>query len=504
MCCAVIAILFFPLLGFTQSDPFRDKIFLPHEMQEDFSYLRKVFEQTHPGLYRYTSKNVMQAKLDSLEKLLVTEQRFYDFYRILSGLISDIRCAHTHLLPTKDFASFYNNQIKTFPLMLFFTEGAYYVTVNGTADTSIKPGFELLSINGKSIHAIRNEMQRGLWSDGYNQTGKDKVLSEGFFPLFYYLLIEQSESFVLKMKDLNNVEIERPIPAQFLAETKRFFESNPVNKEILALYEPKNKLENKKGWRLAITEKENIGIIRINAFGGGRDEEEARQKMRSFMDNCMKKLHKQKVTDLILDLRNNGGGWDIQGVELFTYFMDKPTRCYKRLHCLTDSSEFFSLSDLSAGDLSNVKKELRRETDGTFSVKEEFSVQLQIQQPKKNRFTGKVYVLANGGSASACAEFIAYAKSNKAITLIGEETGGVYEGGNGGSFLNFELPNSKIKIGSPLLYYDNDVTTPIIVGRGTIPDHPVDQKISDLLKGIDTQFNYALELVRKMRRSVTY
>lgn len=496
----VIVFLLLPLNGFSQVDPFSGKMLTPQEMQEDFTYLRKIFEETHPGLYRYTSKQVMQAKLDSVKSLLETERSFYDFYLILSHLISDIRCAHTHLVPTKDFANFYNNQIKTFPLMIFFTEGAYYVSVNGTADTSIKPGFELLSINGKSMNSIRNEMQRGLWADGYNETGKNKALSEGFFPLFYYLLIEQCESFVLKMKDLENKEIERSIPAQHQEETERFFKSNPVNKEILAIYGPKNKLENKKGWRLTITEKENIGIIRINAFGGGRNEEEAKQKMKSFMDDCMKKLHKQKVNDLIIDLRNNGGGWDIQGVELFTYFMAQPTRCYKRLHALTDSSEFFSLSDLSAEDLGKVKKELQQETDGTFSIKEEFNQQLQIQQPKKNRFTGKVYVLANGGSASACAEFIAYARSNQTITVIGEETGGVYEGGNGGSFLNFELPNSKIKIGSPLLYYDNNVTPPAIPGRGLLPDYPVDQKMSDLLKGSDTQFNYAIVLVTKMKK----
>jgi hypothetical protein len=495
-----IAFLLLPLNGFSQADPFSNKVLTPQEMQEDFSYLRNIFEETHPGLYRYTSKHIMQAKLDSVKSLLGIERSFYDFYRILSHLISDIRCAHTHLVPTKNFNAFYNNQIKTFPLMIFFTEGAYYVTVNGTNDTFIKPGFELLSINGKSMDSIRNEIQRGLWADGYNETGKNKALSDGYFPLFYYLLIEQSERFVLKMKDLENKEIERSIPAQYQEETKRLIKSNPVNKEILAIYGPKNKLENKKGWRFTITKKENIGIIRINAFGGGRNEEEARQKMKNFMDDCMKKLHKQKVNDLIIDLRNNSGGWDIQGVELFTYFMALPTRCYKRLHALTDSSEFFSLSDLSAEDLGQVKKELQKEADGTFSIMEEFSEQLQIQQPKNNRFAGKVYVLANGGSASACAEFIAYARSNKAITVIGEETGGAYQGGNGGSFLNFELPNSKIKIGSPLLSYDNNVSPHAVPGRGLFPDYPVDQKMSDLLKGNDTQFNYTLELIRKMRK----
>jgi len=248
---------------------------------------------------------------------------------------------------------------------------------------------------------------------------------------------------------------------------------------------------------LELSEKDNVAVLRIKSFGGGNNEEEARIKMRTFMDQSMKILHAKNVKNLIIDLRYNPGGWDIQGVELYTYLMNKPTRCYLRTHAITDSTEFLALSDLSPGDRANVKKELKKESDGTFSVREEFSDQLRIQDPKPNRFTGTVYILANGGSASTTSEFIAYVKSNESIILVGDETGGAYEGGNGGSYLHFTLPNSKMAIGTPLLYYNLDVKEVAQKGYGTKPDYYVPYKMESIVKGIDDQLSFALELIRK-------
>jgi len=88
---------------------------------------------------------------------------------------------------------------------------------------------------------------------------------------------------------------------------------------------------------------------------------------------------------------------------------------------------------------------------------------------------------------------------NVPVTIIGEETGGAYEGGNGGSFLHFDLPHSKISFGTPLLYYENDVVPPLLKGRGTMPDYPAPNKMDDLLKGSDTQLNFALALIRRSK-----
>ncbi len=470
----------------------------PKELQEDFNFLRRILTETHPGLYRYTSKEAMTRKMDSVSALLNQPMEFYDFYLALSDLIANVRCAHTYLVPKKKFETFYLDEIKTFPLMIFFIEGKYYVTINGTKDETIKPGDELVSINGQSVLDIRTKMKKYLWADGYNETFKEKAMFEAYFPLFYCLLVERCDWFDIVCKTENGQEVKLRLAAQTFRETRKNFK-NKVNRQILSMSNKRNKLDRKKGWRLSIREKEKVGLMRINAFGGGRDENEARLKMRAFMDECMEKLSRANVQDLIIDLRYNGGGWDIQGVELFTYLIKEPARCYKRLHSITDSTEFIKLSDLSQEDRKKMKQELKREADGTFSVKEEFSDQLKIQQPKPNHFTGQVYILANGSSASTTGEFIAYTKSHRLATVVGEESGSAHEGGNGGSFLHFSLPHSKIYFGTPLLAYENEVIPVSQKGKGTLPDFRVPNNMQHILNGYDTQLNFTLDLIQKKR-----
>jgi C-terminal processing protease CtpA/Prc len=495
----ISVLLLCPLLNFAQTDTLATKRLSSQQMQQDFTYLRKILTETHPALYRYSSKDFMTQKMDSLYALLNKPMAFYDFYLMLSDLIANVRCAHTYITPTKKLESFYLNQIKTFPILIFFMENKYYVTVNGSKDTSVKPGDELLAINGIPVTNIRTQMQKLLWADGYNEMGKSKALDEAYFSMFYYLLIERPTEFKLTLKNQQGKEFQVALLAQTFRTTINNYKQNSVNKEILQSANQKNKLDRKKGWRLTIREGEKIGVMRINAFGGGKSEEEARKKMRDFLDNCMRQLKEKQVQDLIIDLRYNGGGWDIQGVELFTYLIDQPTRCYQRLHAITDSSEFLKLSDISAEDQKLIRMRLQKESDGTFSVREEFSDQLRLQQPKPNRFVGNVYILANRGSGSTTSEFLAYTKSNKRAVIIGEECNGAYEGGNGGSFLHFDLPHAKISFGTPLIYYNNAVTPLEQKGRGTLPDYQVDYKIEDLLQGKDTQLNFALELIRKVK-----
>ena len=492
-----IILLFLAKSISAQTDSLQNKILKVEELKADFNFLRKILEETHPGLYRYTPKQQMHSRMDSIAGLLDKDMPFYDFYRILSALIADIRCAHTYILPKKAFQKFHTDEVKTFPFSVQVIGDQFFVVLNGTLDAHVKVGFELLAINGRKIDPIKQQIFRYLWADGYIQSSKTKTISEGYFPLFYYLYLEQPKEFVLTLKNLQGEIMEVKTPAQTWGETSKNFTKNPVNQKLLKIYQPKNKKDKHKPWRLEFLSEPKTALLKLRNFGGGNDEDQARKKMHDFMNDCMKKLHSKKTENLIIDLRYNGGGWDIQGVELFTFLANEPARYYNRLHAIADSSEFLRFSDLSPEDLKNIKKELKPEPDGTFSVKEEFSEQLKLQNPKPNRFKGKIYFLMNGGSASAAAEFLAVAKSNQLGVFIGEESGGAYEGGNGGSFLHFDLPHSKISFGTPLLYYDNAVSKPKEKGRGTLPDYFVANNIQDMIRGVDTQLNFTLKLIKE-------
>ena len=164
------------------------------------------------------------------------------------------------------------------------------------------------------------------------------------------------------------------------------------------------------------------------------------------------------------------------------------------MHPVTDNSAFLEFSDLSPEDRANVKNELQRESDGTFTLK--IAPGSEWHRPKPNRFVGNVYFLVNGGSASVTSEFTAVMHTHRVGTFVGDETGGAYEGGNSSSSVGLELPHSKIRVGTPLLYYQLAVAEPKQKGRGTMPDYYVPPNMADMLKGVDTKLNFALNLIR--------
>lgn len=485
-----------------QIDSLRYRVLKPEQMTEDFTFLRKVLTETHPALYRYTPKDVMQHKMDSIAGLLTKPMAFYDFYQALASLIADIRCAHTHIIPKKNLGAYFNKEIKMLPYEIIPVQGKLYITINGTTDILIHPGFELVAIEGVPVKAVLQRMYRYLWSDGYIETSKASLTLGSKFGLFYYMMIAQPDTFHVTVRDRQGKTYDVTAPAVGIETYRNVLFKNPVNQQLISLYKNKNQKDEKNGWRIEIMDQPNTALLRINEFGGGKDGAGAAKKMRDFMDATLAKVKKANITDLIVDLRNNGGGWDVQGSELFTYFAKDttPVRYYQRKHSIVDTSEYFRFSDLSPEDIANAKKELIREKDGTFTLSEDYNLDLKLQYPKPNRFKGNVYFLINGGTGSSASEFTAVAYSHRLGTFIGEESGGAYEGDNGGSFLHFELPNSGISIGSVLIYYNNGVKPRELKGRGVIPDYPVETTLDDLLEAKDPVMAFALELIKKDKR----
>ncbi|MBO9561613.1 MAG: hypothetical protein J7621_02525 [Niastella sp.] len=471
-------------------DSLTDRILSKQDMQEDLQYLRHIMEKTHPGLYRYTPQADMDRRLDSCYNLITGPLPYYDYYRLLASLIAGVRCAHTTILPGGNWQAHFFANMPVFPFSTHFINDKLHVSANLTADTTIKPGYEITQINGQSVTAIRQFIFDHSWSDGYNVTNKQQRLNTGSFGLLYYLLIARPDSFAITAKDLAGKEVKVVYPALTIQATREAFRKNPVNKEIIRLYVDRKRED----LDLEIKKEINAAVLTIRSFGG-----KAAEKIGAFLPKAMKQLRQKNIGHLVVDLRNNGGGWDSAGVLLFTYLINKPSHYYIRQHGITDSLQYLKLSDLSEEDLQNVRNEIIRETDGTFSLKPAAAAGLSIQHPKPLHYTGKVYFLMNGASASTTAELLAVARTNELGVFIGEEAGGNYEGGNGGSFIPLKLPHSNIRISIPLVYYDNATKPPFEKGRGVLPDHTVPDDINNILKGIDTQKQFAFDLIKRGR-----
>ncbi|MGL4630153.1 MAG: S41 family peptidase, partial [Leadbetterella sp.] len=94
------------------------------------------------------------------------------------------------------------------------------------------------------------------------------------------------------------------------------------------------------------------------------------------------------------------------------------------------------------------------------------------------------------------------AKYHNVGVLVGQETAGAYEGGNGNSYVHLELPHSKIAIGTPLVYYQMNVNEKNYPkGRGTLPDHQVPFTVQDVMQHKDPQLEFVKKLI--WEKSVT-
>lgn len=480
------------------------KILQPADMQADFRYLRRMLEETHPGLYRYTPKAQMQAKMDSIDQSLNQPLSFYGFFKTVAALMADIRCAHTHALPQKNWREQFNTTLKTIPFFLFPSQSRPYVLFNGTTDQTIKPGFELLTINGQPMEAIRQQLFRYYWTDGYIESSRSATLKGELFALFYYWFIGQPDTFALTFRSPTGDTVRFETPAKPFGPSLKVMKKNPVNKQMVAWYITKKE---KHPWRLYFPDTvAHTAYLRLDGFGGegAKNGAQAIAIFRQFMDRTMAKIQKKQSKNLIIDVRANTGGWDSQGIQLFTYLMktDSAVPYYARQHSVTDSSEFIQFSDLSEADRKNIKNELIPEPDGTFTLKQgsdtgSASREPQRYAPAPNRFRGQVYILMDGASASTASEFLAVAHANRVGVFIGEESGGAYEGGNGSSFINLELPKSGIQVSTPLVYYNNAVPEPTLKGRGTMPDYGVPLTINHVLNHTAPQFDFVRKLIQR-------
>ena len=206
----------------------------------------------------------------------------------------------------------------------------------------------------------------------------------------------------------------------------------------------------------------NTALLTIKTFDDSRLA--GNQNFRHFLDKSFKEIISKRITNLIIDLRGNGGGADAYGALLYSYLANKPFK-------------YFS-------SIESTKRKI--------TLKE--NPLLGTQQPQNNSFNGKVFFLINGLCFSTAADFCSIAKSNNRGKFIGEETGGGYYGNTSGQITTTELPGSKIVVKIPRFKYVNDVRKAKYSDRGIIPDYTIAPTISEVVQHKDIQLKFALKL----------
>jgi hypothetical protein len=453
------------------------------QAREDFDLLRHALEDAHPGLYRYSSKAEMDRTLDAFGARLVGPTSTADFEAVITQVLAAIRCGHTSLTPDVQLETAMR-EAKTFPLRVMVQGEGLVVMLNDTpADATIRPGMELLEINGRKVGEILERFWPCLSGDGDIQTGKRHDIT-GRFSHYYWWMVDRSERFTIKARDASGAVITATLEG--VTDLDRKSNHNPINAPVMDAV-GKILRWGHEDPSFRFIKEPDVAEIRLNYFLG--------DKFPAALESIFRTLGEKKTGTLIIDLRGNGGGQDEYGALLVSYLTDKPFRYFDRIQIKTLEPSFSRYLDGSPSfKEAFAAGKVIADPAGGFLVSPKLHRGLAMQQPEKFPFTGKVFVLTDGGTFSTAADFCAIVHSLGRATFIGEETGGGYFGNNSGPVPTLTLPNSKVRIRFPMYGYYNAVSAPQLRRRGTIPDQAVELKVSDLLKGIDAPLDRAVAL----------
>lgn len=456
------------------------------QLLQDVDVLERAYKALHPGLYRYNSPQRVDRRFDELRGRLRNGATVKQAFLAFSEFAATVRCGHTYVNPFN----------QTDPVLEEITAGRnrlpFYFKWLGrkmvATSGSLKPGTEVLTLNGSPVGRVLDRLMRIARADGGNDDKRRANLAvQGYgkyeaFDLCYPLYFpSNSESIHMVVREPGS-KAERKVDLRCETQAER-----------IAQLAKASEADNPFTFRFL---NDRTGYLKMPTWALYNSKWD----WKGYLKDTFAKLHEAKA-NLIVDVRGNEGGQDI-GKELLRYVAGAPiedkgfARFVRarsapeelRSYLQTWDKSFFdwkeNAKEPAFNSMANV--ELRRMT-----LWDDPADQPMIQ-PLEPRLPGKLVVLVDAENSSATFQFAKLVQENRLGTLVGEPTGGSLRGINGGAFFFLNLPNSKIELDLPLVAYLPDRPMP---DRGIVPDVRVQETPQSIAKGRDMGLEAAMRVL---------
>ena len=479
-----------------------DEPFSQKKMLNDLKIFKNIAVNANSGLYKYRTKE----QIDSIYVWAANEIENLSSYRGFFNLVCTVSdfegsCHNEISLPKKYDDHLRNETYGYFPFPIKWIDGKWLVNIDSK---EIPLGAEIISINSNQISAIIPKLYKYYSTDGLNITGKRIGLRTNFSK-YYRLHFGINETFAVHFINPNS-----KLPETKLIKSvgyKTYYENfNKIYSLPLDKFYYYSLKENQKyNYRQLDS---LTGVLTIHTFDMGNETSQEHKNYLKFLESTFSELKTKKVINLIVDVRNNGGGTDPNDIVTYSYLTDRSFQENKEAYVVFKKIPLLKYYDTKIPRfirplvVGKFNKEFQtifpKEVNGRF-YQDENSADHKIRTPNPNAFAGNIYLLTSPAIASAGSLFAAMVAGNTNTTTIGEETTGGYYGHNGHSSLRYKLPKSKIITTFYVVNLEQDVPVKENqkYARGIIPDYEITQPFDDFIKNTDTQLNFTLELIKK-------
>nr|WP_315034762.1 S41 family peptidase [uncultured Chryseobacterium sp.] len=474
--------------------PLNDQ-FSANQFLEDLHTFRSIREQANSGLYVYRTKKQIDSIYNWAEVEVRNSKSLFDFYKIITKL-TDFEGSCHNFTNLPNHASYYLTQKSEYlPITLKNIDGHL---LQNSKNIVIPLAAEILSINGIPAKEIISRLSVYYSSDGFSMPYKQTAgFEKGMLDKFYvefgthrkYDIVYQLNG-KIHQTTLSGLSLENQ---KKLQESRYSLSSKKVFSEKYNL----DKID------------ENMYRLSIRSFDFATGAEDpAYKKFSDFLDHMMNTLEKEKITDLIIDLRGNPGGTGELYEKVFTYLTQRPFRDSQYAYSKFNEVPMAERLVITPLFLSNgvkdktglniyLKEQYPKGSQGKFYWSDDKN---QLIAPNEKIFKGQLYLFVDENVASAGSHLASLIKSYTNAIVIGKETVGGYYEHNGHFPLLYELPNTGLQTGFSIVHVIQDAQNlpDQKKGQGIIPHIQIQETNQEFLDQTDVYLKKVYE-IRKQK-----
>lgn len=413
-------------------DAFGKLLYSKKDCVSDLNQIADIIKNSHPAPYDHINESDFDKLHQSQIAKLKDQNTISEFHWIARKLVASIGCGHTSLsgkLKEREVS----DSIR-FPLDVKFIGERLFLIRDSDKNNSLISGTEILQINNQSvIDVLRSIMQR-ISSDGHNKSRSQYSINrEAEFYLENHFHYPEFYTFkIVTGTSTKSVKI-------------KCGTTNWVDPAIA--YNTSKKLN------LSLEKENDLAILTLKSFNYYRSDYSI---FSSFLDSSMLRITENKINNLIIDIRGNGGGNPYCANHLLKYISSEPF-------------QYFHKENMGYPDL---KKEIT---------------------PFEKAFTGNTYMIIDGGCGSTSGHLASLVKYNQPATLVGQVSGASYKCHDNSSTISLN------KTGLNLHVARNTFKTAVkemSAKKGIIPDILIENSLDTWIHQTDNVMDSLYHIIR--------
>ncbi len=477
----VYLLILFIFLGWNTAEGQDEKLISIKKINKDFDMLKAIIS-AHPDPFTHIPEEEFNQQYNDIKSSLDHEHDMLEFYKKASSLVALIKDGHSSVHLPEHWFKNHVKKVGLFPYEVFLSNDDELVVIKDLNQGKIPEGAKITSINGIPIDEFIQRIDPYI---AYEKTHFRNTLIDDFFDKYLWLAFGHRTEH----------EIE-----YYYTDTSRINVPNMSYKKWM-VYQDEKEIPYSKDkpydyQKLA----GGVGIIKIYAFHTSDINT-----YNSFLTQTFKSIKKDGIHSLVIDVRDNLGGWPKISSKLFHYISNH--------HFKTSGKSNLKISEVYRENILEQMPQLREnpllapvrrhyvdigsilnKPLGSYVEEEIFFNEKPIN--KKFEFQGDCYLLTNRDSYSAASSFASTFQCYNMGTIIGEETGGTKIFRANAIYEKLNKTGLRVSMSTTKIYttcYNEEL-------EGVSPHIKYTPTVLDLVSGMDTQLIYTQRIIKQIRR----